>query len=70
MLARRGLVLSAERRIGKTHIVIKMHEQGRDGFVTFNQALEYVHSITELVRGLYSMFSARLPKLTLESQSC
>ncbi len=30
ILERQGLVLGAERRLGKTHIVLKMHELGRD----------------------------------------
>lgn len=60
ILERQGLVISAERRIGKTHIVLKMHETGRDGFITFYQELEGVHGILELVHSVYSAVSGRL----------
>lgn len=53
VLGTRGLILGAERRLGKTHIVRKMHETGHEGFVTFYQDLEAVHGLTELVRALY-----------------
>ena len=35
VLERQGLVISAERRIGKTHIVLKMRDECRSGFLPF-----------------------------------
>jgi AAA ATPase domain len=63
VLARQGLVLGGERRIGKTHIVKKMHALGRPGFVTVYQEVERVHSLVELVRSLYTAVRARLDGL-------
>ncbi|XXF76368.1 hypothetical protein P2318_25395 [Myxococcaceae bacterium GXIMD 01537] len=63
VLSRQSLILAAERRIGKTHIVWKMHLTGREGFVTFYQDLESVHSLTELVRSLYRAVGEHLPKV-------
>ena len=54
VLERQGLVLSAERRIGKTHILFKMREECQDGYVPFYQDLEAIHSIADLIRSLYS----------------
>ena len=48
------LVISAERRIGKTHIILKMRDQCQPGYLPFYQDLEAVHSIKELVRSIYS----------------
>jgi hypothetical protein len=64
VLERQSLVLGGERRIGKTHIVLKMHEEPREGFVTFFQELEKVHGVLELVRALYSAVGNHLPRLT------
>lgn len=63
ILERQGLVLSGERRIGKTHIVKKMDALGRDGFVTVYQELEAVHSLSELVRALHRAVRERLDGL-------
>jgi hypothetical protein len=63
ILERQGLVLGAERRLGKTHIVLKMHETGQDGFVTFYQDLESVHGLTELVRAIYKSVEHQLPRV-------
>lgn len=57
ILERQGLILSAERRIGKTSIVKKMHHCGRHGFITFYQELEKIHSVLELVRSMYDTVS-------------
>ena len=54
VLERQGLVISAERRIGKTHIVLKMRDECRDGYLAFYQDLEAVHSIADLIRSIYS----------------
>ena len=53
VLERQGLVISAERRIGKTHIVLKMRDECRRGFLPFYQDLESVHSTAELIRSIY-----------------
>ncbi|MCY4189551.1 MAG: hypothetical protein OXD30_13815 [Bryobacterales bacterium] len=54
VLQRQGLVLSAERRIGKTHILYKMGEECQGGYVPFYQDLEAVHSIADLIRSIYA----------------
>ena len=53
VLQRQGLVLAAERRIGKTHILFKMREECKSGYVPFYQDLEAVHSIADLIRSIY-----------------
>ena len=53
VLQRQGLVLSAERRIGKTHILFKMRGECQSGYLPFYQDLEAVHSIAELIRSIY-----------------
>ena len=54
VLRRQGLVLSAERRIGKTHILFKMRDECQRGYVPFYQDLEAVHSIADLIRSIYA----------------
>ena len=54
VLERQGLVISAERRIGKTHIVLKMRDECRSGYLPLYQDLEAVHSIADLIRSIYS----------------
>ena len=54
VLERQGLVISAERRIGKTHIVLKMRDECRRGYLPVYQDLEAVHSIADLIRSIYS----------------
>ena len=44
VLERQGLVISAERRIGKTHIVWKMRDECRPSYLPFYQDLEHVHT--------------------------
>ena len=53
VLERQGLVISAERRIGKTHIVLKMRDECRIGYLPIYQDLESVHSIADLLRSIY-----------------
>ena len=53
VLERQGLVISAERRIGKTHIVLKMRAECEGGYLPFYQDLEGVHSTPELIRSIY-----------------
>ena len=53
VLERQGLVISAERRIGKTHIVWKMRDECRPGYLPFYQDLEAVHTTAELTRSIY-----------------
>jgi len=62
VLGRQSLVLNAERRIGKTSILQKMSAIGRDGFHTYYQDLERIHSITELISQIYRTVSADLPR--------
>ena len=54
VLERQGLVISAERRIGKTHIILKMRDECRGGYLPFYQDLEAVHSIADLIRSIYN----------------
>ena len=54
VLKRQGFVISAERRIGKTHILLKMRDECQDAYLPFYQDLEAVHSIADLVRSIYS----------------
>ena len=66
VLQRQGLLLSAERRIGKTHILFKMREECRSGYMAFYQDLEDVHSIADLIRSIYrtvQQSSAALPNV-------
>ena len=53
VLERQGLVISAERRIGKTHILLKMQDECRGGYLPLYQDLEAVHSIADLIRSIY-----------------
>ena len=53
VLERQGLVISAERRIGKTHIVWKMRDECRPGYLPFYQDLERVRTTAELTRSIY-----------------
>jgi hypothetical protein len=61
ILDRQGLVLSAERRIGKTHIALKMLDECHPQFIPFYQDLEGVHSIRELLRSIYHTVEKSLP---------
>ena len=54
ILHRQGLIISAERRIGKTHILLKMREECPSCYLPVYQDLEALHSIAELVRSIYS----------------
>ena len=54
VLERQGLVLSAERRIGKTHILLKMCDECQPGYLPFYQDLESVHSVADLIRSIYT----------------
>lgn len=54
VLERQGLILSAERRIGKTHILLKMCEECQPGYLPFYQDLESVHSLADLIRSIYT----------------
>ena len=60
ILARQGLVLSAERRIGKTHIALKMKDECNPRYLPFYQDLEGVHSISELIRSIYDTVNQSL----------
>ena len=67
ILDRQGLVISAERRIGKTHILLKMREECSISYLPVYQDLEAIHSVGELVRSIYAVvestsFKARVAK--------
>lgn len=47
VIGRQGLIISAERRIGKTHIVRKMRDECLSGYLPFYQDLEAVHTTPE-----------------------
>ena len=63
VLERQGLVISAERRIGKTHIVWKMRDECRPGYLPFYQDLEAVHTTAELTRSIYQTVRQSLSAL-------
>ena len=53
VIGRQGLIISAERRIGKTHIVRKMRDECLSGYLPFYQDLEAAHTTPELIRSIY-----------------
>lgn len=59
VLDRQGLVISAERRIGKSHILYKMEEECPDSYLPLYQDLEAVHSVGDLVRAIYAVTDSR-----------
>ena len=63
VLERQGLVISAERRIGKTHIVWKMRDECGPGYLPFYQDLEKVHTTADLTRSIYETVHESLSKL-------
>ena len=63
VIERQGLVISAERRIGKTHIVLKMRDECRSGFLPFYQDLEAVHTTPELIRSIYDTVRRSLDRM-------
>ena len=67
VIDRQGLVISAERRIGKTHILFKMLAECPDSYLPVYQDLEAIHSAGGLVRSIYAVadsgsFKARVAK--------
>lgn len=63
VIERQGLVISAERRIGKTHIVLKMRDECRSGYLPFYQDLEAVHTTPELIRSIYNTVRQSLDRM-------
>lgn len=55
VLRRQGVVLSAERRIGKTHILWKLQENCPTGITTFYQDLEGIYSVRELIHAVLEL---------------
>ena len=55
ILDRQGLVISAERRIGKTHILLKMQEECPRSYLPIYQDLEAIHSAADLVRSIHAV---------------
>jgi hypothetical protein len=60
VLGRQSLVLSAERRIGKTHTVLKLAAEASESTLCVYQDLEGVHSIAQLAREIYASVSRHL----------
>ena len=58
ILDRQGLVISAERRIGKTHILFKMKDECPDTYLPVYQDLEAVHSAGDLVHSIYAVMNS------------
>ena len=63
VIERQGLVISAERRIGKTHIVLKMRDECRSGYLPLYQDLEAVHTTPELIRSIYNTVRQSLDRM-------
>ena len=69
VLERQGLVISAERRIGKTHIVWKMRDECGPEYLPFYQDLEDVDTTAGLTRSIYEAVRQSLNTLpTLKAQ--
>lgn len=60
VIQRQGLILTGERRLGKSHVMWKMQEDGHENFVAVYQDLEGVHSTTEFVRSIYQAINDQL----------
>lgn len=61
VLSKRSLVLSAERRIGKTCIIKKMKAECSEGTVACYWDLEHAHSPLEFAQAVYSRLKEYLP---------
>jgi hypothetical protein len=55
-----GVVLTAERRVGKTSVVRRMHAEPRASFTTFYQDLERVHRPIEFVEAVLGSVRSHL----------
>ncbi len=62
ILERQSLILTGERRLGKSHVMWKMEADGHGSFVAIYQDLEAVHSTTEFIRSIYRAISDRLTR--------
>ena len=62
ILERQSLILTGERRLGKSHVMWKMEAEGFRNFVAIYQDLEAVHSTTDFIRSIYRAVSDRLTK--------
>ena len=63
ILERQSVVLSAERRIGKTCIIKKMIAENSDGKLLVYRDLESVHAPVEFVKSVFHDVRARLSRL-------
>lgn len=63
IIDRQGLILAAERRIGKTTIIKKMHASPQDGYLTFYQDLSKVNKVLDLPLTLFQTVEDNLPRL-------
>ena len=66
VLKRQGLVISAERRIGKTHIVLKMQQECCDGWMPLYQDLEQIHSLAGLARSVHDAIARNSGRLSMK----
>jgi hypothetical protein len=62
ILDRQSLLLTAERRIGKTTVIKKMRDAPRPGFLCFYQDLEGVHSVLEFIDEVFRVVRDELTK--------
>src|SRR5258708_39660623 len=60
LLERQSIVLSAERRMGKTSVIRKMHQERPDTFRTFYQDLEGINTPAEFVEAVYREIQSML----------
>lgn len=62
ILKRQSLILTGERRLGKSHVMWKMQEEGHGNFLAVYQDLEGVHATTEFVRSIYQAINQHLTR--------
>lgn len=62
VLDRQSLILTGERRLGKSHVMWKMESEGFGNYMAVYQDLEAVHSTTDFIRSIYRAVKDRLTK--------
>ena len=60
ILERQSLILTGERRLGKSHVMWKMESEGFGKYMAVYQDLEAVHSTTDFIRSIYRGVHERL----------
>ncbi|MBF0383513.1 MAG: hypothetical protein HQL69_21035 [Magnetococcales bacterium] len=63
ILDQQGLILAAERRIGKSSIIFKMRDSSMDDCITFYQDLSQNNTVLDLVRSIFYTVEDNLPGL-------